>query len=96
MAVKVKKENLQDNIYKYTWSRDQGDAPYKGTLDRIKVDKDEGYEVVYFIEKFMNKHNLTHLAEAHAIENALHLPELSNMVYRDDLIKAIEKKLGLS
>ncbi|WP_314340374.1 hypothetical protein [Acinetobacter guillouiae] len=96
MAVKVEKKNLQDNIYRYTWSRDQGDAPYKGTSDRVKVDKDEGYEVVYFIEKFMNKHNLDHIDDAHAIENALHMPELSKMVYRDDLIKAIEKKLGYS
>lgn len=95
MAVKVKKENLQDNIYKYTWSRDQGDAPYKGVSDRIKVDKDEGYEVVYFIEKFMNKHNLKYVNEVHAIENALHLPELSSTVYRDELIEAIEIILGL-
>lgn len=94
MAVEVKKENLQNNIYQYTWSRDQGDSPYKGKSDRIKVDKDEGYEVIYFIEKFMNKHNLKYVSDAHAIEDALHANDLSSTVYRDDLIKAIEKKLG--
>jgi len=96
MTVKVKKENLQNHIYQYTWSRDEGDSSYKGILDRIKVDKDEGYEVLYFIEKFMNKHNLKYVSEANAIENALHANDLSSTVYRDDLIKAIEKKLGLS
>lgn len=96
MAVKVKKENLQDSLYKYTWSRDQGDAPYKGTSDRVKVDKDEGYEVVYFIERFMNKHRLKHIQDAHAIEDALHAKALSSTVYRDDLIREIEKKLGYS
>ena len=96
MAVKIEKKHLQDDRYKYTWSRDEGDAPYKGALDRIKVDKDEGYEVVYFIEKLMNKYNLKHINDVHAIEDALHLPELSRTIYRDDLIKAIEKKLGLS
>ncbi|WP_166172115.1 hypothetical protein [Acinetobacter sp. SA01] len=96
MAVKVKKENLQDSLYKYTWSRDEGDAPYKGTSDRVKVDKDEGYEVVYFIEKFMNKHSLKHIRDAHDIEDALYAKALSNIVYRDDLIREIEKKLGYS
>jgi hypothetical protein len=94
MAVKVEKKHLQNDIYEYTWSRDGGDAPYKGTSDRIKVDKDEGYEVVYFIEKFMNKHNLKHINDVHAIENALHTPKLSSTVYRDDLIEAIEAILG--
>ncbi|MEQ1130587.1 MULTISPECIES: hypothetical protein [Acinetobacter] len=96
MTVKVKKENLQDSLYKYTWSRDEGDAPYKGTSDRVKVDKDEGYEVVYFIEKFMNKHRLEYTHHAHAIEDALHAKALSGIVYRDDLIREIEKKLGYS
>ena len=87
------KEHLQ---YVYTWSRDKGDTSYKGTLDRIKVDKDEGYEVVYFIEKFMAKHGLKYVRDVHAIEDALHADDLSSTVYRDDLIKAIEKKLAYS
>jgi len=39
-----------DLVYKYTWSADQGDNPhYTGLLDRDKVDRDEGYEVVHFL-----------------------------------------------
>jgi hypothetical protein len=38
-----------DLVYKYTWSADQGDNPhYTGLLDRNKVDRDEGHEVVHF------------------------------------------------
>ncbi|MFJ4117001.1 hypothetical protein ACIPV9_11385 [Pseudomonas psychrophila] len=36
--------------YKYTWSADQGDNPkYTGKLDRDKIDRDEGYEVLHFL-----------------------------------------------
>lgn len=39
-----------DLVYKYTWSADQGDNPnYRGKLDRDKVDRDEGYEVLHFL-----------------------------------------------
>ncbi|WP_223555302.1 hypothetical protein [Pseudomonas sp. BF-R-01] len=39
-----------DLAYKYTWSADQGDNPnYIGKLDRDKVDRDEGYEVLRFL-----------------------------------------------
>lgn len=85
------KSSLQ---YDYTWSRDEGDAPFKGKSDRIKVDKDEGYEIVYFIKKFMEKHSLTTVGDVHKIEQALHANDLSSIIYRDDLITAIEKKLG--
>ena len=50
MAVRVKKSNLQLEKYSYTWSRDKGDGEYTGVQDRIRIDKDEGYEVLYFIE----------------------------------------------
>lgn len=94
MAVKVRKEDVQNEKYHYTWSRDEGDAPFKGASDRIKVDKDEGYEVTYFITKFMNKHNLNTITDVHKIEDALQAAQLSAVVYRDQLIAAIEKKLG--
>lgn len=63
MAVQVEKKHLQTDKYDYVWSRDDGDSSFKGHSDRIKVDKDEGYEVVYFITKFMNKHSLTTVGE---------------------------------
>lgn len=93
MAVKVGKSNLQSNKYEYTWDRDKGDSEYAGKLDGIKVDKDEGYEVLYFIQTLMNKHNLTTLADIHKIEDLLHKPALSGVVMRDKLIEVIEKRL---
>ena len=93
MAIQVKKSNLQLDKYPYTWSRDKGDGEYAGKLDGIKVDKDEGYEVLYFIQTLMNKHNLTTLADVHKIEDLLHKPALSGVVMRDKLIEVIEKRL---
>lgn len=94
MGVKVSKKNLQVNKWDYTWDRDKGDGEYAGKLDGIKVDKDEGYEVLYFIQSFINKHNLP-TSYVHKIEDALHSPDLKNIVFRNDLIEQIEKKLGL-
>ncbi len=94
MAMRVKKSNLQLDKYDYTWSRDKGDGEYSGKLDGIKVDKDEGYEVTYFIGKFMDKHGLKNIRDVHAIEDALHAKDLSSVVMRSELIKAIELKLA--
>lgn len=93
MAVKVKKSDLQLQKYKYTWNRDLADGEYTGILDRIKIDKDEGYEVLYFIQTLMNKHGLKTLGDVHKIEDLLHKPALSGEVMRDKLIEAIEKGL---
>ncbi|PHR54441.1 MAG: hypothetical protein COA44_13065 [Arcobacter sp.] len=93
MGIKVKKSNLQSTKYKYTWLRDQGDSEYTGIQDRIRIDKDEGYEVLYFIQTLMNKHSLTTLDHVHKIEDLLHKPALSGVVMRDRLIEVIEKRL---
>ena len=83
--------------YKYTWKRDSGDSPYTGRLDRIKVDKDEGYEVVSFIEGFCKKYNID-LSEKNVqiIEEKLHLNELSNIQMRDDLMLKIREKITIN
>lgn len=95
MAVKVGKSNLQPNKYKYTWDRDKGDGEYAGKLDGVKVDKDEGYEVIYFIGKFMDKHNMKSVSDVHKIEDALQSKQLSSVVMRSELTRAIELKLSL-
>lgn len=95
MAMRVKKSNLQLAKYNYIWSRDKGDGEYAGKLDGIKVDKDEGYEVIYFIGRFMDKHGFKNIRDVHMIEDALHTKDLSSVVMRNELIKAIELKLAL-
>lgn len=95
MGVKVAKKNLQTDKYTYTWNRDKGDGEYSGILDQIKVDKDEGYEVLYFIQTLMNKHGLKTEKNVHDIEDALHDEALSSIVKRDELEKKIETILAL-
>jgi hypothetical protein len=94
MAVKVARKNLSGN-YTYTWKRDQGDGEYTGIQDRIRIDKDEGYEVLYFIQAFMNKHDLTTEADVHRIEEFLQAPSLSSVVMRTELNSIIEEAMGL-
>lgn len=60
MAV-INKSDLQ---YKYTWTTDKGDNPkYVGKLDRDKVDRDEGYEVLDFLNAVCNEKNQALQAE---------------------------------
>lgn len=94
MGVKVGKKHLQTDKYDYIWTRDKGDGEYTGIKDQVKVDKDEGYEVLYFIQTFMNKHGLKTTGDVKKIEDALHHPNLSSEVMRDTLIAEVEKMLG--
>ncbi|MDR8364193.1 MULTISPECIES: hypothetical protein [Pseudomonas] len=94
MVVKLKRSDLQTDKHKYTWSRDEGDSAYTGALDRQQVDKDEGYEVLYFLEKLLNKHDKSKVADLHAAENAFHTKELSQITDRATLISRIEKILS--
>ena len=91
MSVKVGKNHLQENLYSYTWSRDKGDRAYTGIKDQERIDKDEGYEVLYFIQTFMNKHNLKLVSDVHKIENLLHSKNLQWTSMRDQLIAGIEQ-----
>lgn len=95
MSVKVGKKNLQTDKYDYTWNRDKGDGEYTGIKDQIRVDKDEGYEVLYFVQSFMNKYGLTTMGDVKRVEDALHTPSLSSEVMRDTLITKIAKLLNL-
>ncbi|MCE9687171.1 hypothetical protein LZP73_13315 [Shewanella sp. AS16] len=95
MGVKVAKKYLQQDKYNYVWTRDKGDGEYAGVLDQIKIDKDEGYEVLYFVQKFMNKHGLKTSGDVKKVEDALHHPSLSSEVMRDKLISAVETLLDL-
>ncbi|SDW37034.1 hypothetical protein SAMN05444064_10386 [Pseudomonas syringae] len=94
MTVELKKSDLQQDLYKYVWKRVDTDGKYIGPLDRNKVSKVEGYEVLEFVENFLNDHKLK-VEDTHKVENALHAKELSAVVLRKDLIAAIKKKLGL-
>ena len=87
--------DLQQRKYNYIWERDQGDSPYSGKLDRIKVDKDEGYEVLHFIQSIVDSHNISSKATVHKIEDAMHSPELKSIDSRERLTWKVELSLGL-
>ena len=80
---------LQTDKYRYVWTRDVGDGEYRGLLDAMRVDKDEGYEVIRFIINFMKKYKLDSVYHAHLIEDTLHSPMLSNVVMREELMNRI-------
>ncbi len=88
MDGKIPRSNLK---YEYIWKRDNGDGEFTGVQDRIRVDKDEGYEVLYFIEQFFKTQFIESfqptIANVHRVEDILHLPELSHVVMRDQLMK---------
>lgn len=71
----------------------QGDNPnYTAIRDRIRVNKKELYEVVYFCNAFMEKHNLKNKASFQKVEKIIRLPEASGIVMRDDLNKFVVEK----
>lgn len=95
MSVKVKKSELQEK-YNYIWDRDKGDGEYTGILDIERIDKNEGYEVAYFIQTFLNTFNLNGTLEnIRAIEDELHRPKYSDVVMRDELIRLLKLAFSL-
>lgn len=93
MALEAKMSDLQQHKYQYKNYRDDGDAPYKGKLDRDRVDKDEAYEVLYFINEFMDDYNVNEHSMIKKIEDALHSHDLSDESYRASLNVAVHDKL---
>lgn len=83
MSYQVQPKDLQ---CKYTWTRDKGDALYSGKLDQVKVDKDEGYEVLYFIQKFLDEYKLSNVESALRVEYLIHQ---SSEIMRDKLKKYV-------
>lgn len=79
---------------KYRWKRDSSDSPYKRPLDRIKIDKQEGDDVLQFIQHMVNKHNITNPLVVGEIEDAFRLPVLSGVVLSIELEMKIEQLLS--
>ncbi|EGR0469028.1 hypothetical protein FG064_18845 [Vibrio cholerae] len=94
MTVKLNRSDLQTEKYSYVWERDNGDGKYRGSLDRKKVDKDEGYEVLYLIQSFINDNSLEYSQElVHKLEDTVH--SKSEIVDRSLLQFLLARSLGL-
>lgn len=85
--------NGNDLIYKdYSPMVDGGDNPkYIGVLDRVKVDKTEEYEVVYFCNQFLDKYKLKTKLSFQKVEELLRSEDIKNEDDREKLIKWIAK-----
>lgn len=73
----------------YTWKRDEGDSSYKGTLDRIKVDRDEGYEVLYLANSILNDKATKN--DLFKLEVMLREKMPQNIIMRDEMKDFIRK-----
>ncbi len=58
---------------RYNWSADGGDNPkLTGNPDSSLLDRTEGYEVLYMIQRLMDLWNLKNIASGHKIEDKIH------------------------
>lgn len=77
----------------YSPTVDGGDNPkYIGVLDRIKVDKSEEYEVVYFCNKFLESYKIPQTKDSfQKVERLIRHPDLKNEDDRNKLVNWIAK-----
>lgn len=77
---------------KYTWKRDEGDSAYIGVLDRIKLDRDEGYEVLNYANKYLNTYvSLPDVNDLHKLEKLIRNILPSSTVMRDEITDFLRK-----
>ena len=77
--------------YDYSWTVLNGDNPkITGVPDSTLLNRNEGYEVLWFINKFAEKHNFKNKESAFKIERMLksHLPE--NIRSQENVVGWIE------
>lgn len=68
------KSLLKNSTHDYCWKdRADGDDPYNGVLDRIKLNRKEGYEMVPFIWSVFERHDEVPLSEdnVYALEDKI-------------------------
>lgn len=64
------RSNLKNS---YSWSADGGDNPkLKGQPDASLLDRTEGYEVLYMIQKLMDDWGLKEISSGQKIEKLIH------------------------
>ena len=70
--------------HQYTWKRDGGDGPYIGKIDRDRLDRDEGYEVLYFANSSFPDN--APVESLHKFERLLRDKLPQNIVMKTDII----------
>lgn len=90
----TKNDLLFDN---YIWTAADGDNPdYRKKHDGIKVNKKEGYEVLYFCKAFLTKYNKESTKENfQRVEKMLHHKDLSDIDLRSELNSRISNRWSI-
>ncbi|CAA0260471.1 hypothetical protein [Tenacibaculum maritimum] len=82
--------------YKYSDVATNGDDPKEtGKRDRDRLNRQESYEVVDFINSFCKKHGLTTKEEALEVEELLQGEVPSDLVKKEGITNWLEEKLEL-
>ena len=80
----IKKSDLS---YEYLWTRYEDDDPkVTGIPDSTLLNRNEGYEVLSFINNYMREHNLSDVADGKKIEKLI----------RNDVPKKIHSHSNIS
>ncbi|MFA7326306.1 MAG: hypothetical protein WC121_06545 [Candidatus Kapaibacterium sp.] len=69
MSIELKRSDLK---FEYIWTRDNGDSLSTDERDRSKIDLDEGYEVLHFLNSLYKDLNINIKIEALYIEDLLY------------------------
>lgn len=90
----LEKSDLQ---FEYTWTAEEtGDDPeYKKGQERSEVNREQGYEVLYFIKEFAKESSITDKATGLEIERLIH-EDFKHIKDRDKLKIALKEKLGIT
>lgn len=89
-----------DLLYSYTWSTIAGDDPrLTGKPDSVLLNRNEGYEVLYFINRFCSLHTFNNgqaatKAEALKAERLIRTQLPSNLRSRQHVSEWLEKNWG--
>lgn len=71
MALQINRDDL---MYEYTWTTDENDDPkITGHSDSDLIDRDEGYEILPFINSLLNEWDLKKMNSANKIEYMIHI-----------------------
>jgi len=83
----TKAQMLYEN--QYTWRRDEGDGKYIGKIDRDRLDRDEGYEVLYFANSSFPDN--TPIGSLHRFESLIREKLPKHIVMKTEIIDFLKK-----
>ena len=82
---------MSDMQYEYAWTARTGDDPrITGKPDSTLLNRKEGYEVKYLINKIMEKHDYKSVAAGNKIEDMIKIYVPDNIHSQEKIVEWIE------